>query len=427
MSPRGAWLACAVALLLAGGASMALPAAAAQESQSSTPDEEARAKLTKYLDLARTGRVADRPQAARRVSQLGAPAAERLCELAGEDGSGLVDLGPYLVEVLGDLGDTRLRAHLWSSLADPDFPWRGPAARSLAKTSSPEELGAFLALLDDHLWQVRRAALDGLAAHGSAEQSDAVRALLADQEGAVRRAAAALLDRWGERGALRYLVEELRREDQYFRLPLGAQARFDAAKLLAERLGADLELDPSQSPRDEQQARAISALEARLEERAGADWPELPQIARAAGELEPSVLGLELRSCRRGEFYLRWTEGDRLYVGTGNPAVVQLPAGSVARLRAALGERLAGLGETRYWGESGCDLEQYRLVDSGGSIESYLLSKGQADAGDLRPTALDGVAELLLATLPDEESPDPRLARLRSRARSALLVLGGAL
>ena len=427
MSLLSAWLAGALALVLAGAASAGTPQVAAPPSQASALDVEARAKLEMYLALARPGRVAVRPQAARRVSQLGAPAAERLCELAREDGSGLVELGPYLVEVLGDLGDSRLRAHLWRSLADPDFPWRGPAARSLAKTSSPEELGSFLALLDDHLWQVRRAALDGLAAQGSAGQGDAVRALLADQEGAVRRVAAALLDRWGERGALRYLVEELRREDQYFRLPLGAQARFDAAKLLAERLDVELELDPAQSPRDEPQAQAISALEARLRELAGADWPELPPIARAAGELEPSVLGLELRSCRRGEFYLRWTEGDQLYVGTGNPAVVQLAAGSVARLRAAFEQRLSELGEERYWGESGCDLEQYRVVDAGGSLESYLLSKGQAAAGDLRPAALDDVAELLLATLPDEDSPDPRLARLRSRARAALLALGGAL
>ena len=427
MSSRGALCAGALTLLLAGPGWAALAATPVSPAVSQEEDEETRAKLEKYLELARTGRVAVRPQAARRVSQLGDLAAERLVQLIGDDGAGLVDLGPYLVEVLGELGDPRLRTQLWRALADPDFPWRGPAARSLAKTAQAGELEPYLGLLTDHLWQVRRAALDGVAALGPSEESSAVRALLVDQEGAVRRSAAALLDRWGERAALRYLVEELRREDQYFRLPHGAQARFEAAKLLSERLGEDLAVDPAESPREADAARAIDELESRVRELVGDAWPELPPIARAAGALESSVIGLELRSCRRGEFYLRWAEGDLLYVGTGNPAVVPLAKGSVARLRGGLERRLAELGDERYWGESGCDLEQFRLVDSSGSLQSYLLSKGQAAAGDLRPDALDDMAELLLATLPDAESPDPRLSRLRTRARAALEVLGGEL
>lgn len=424
----------AAATILAGTWSLAArsPVSSAQGS-SKTQDaqdevsEETLAKIEKYLGLAKTGRAAVRPQAARRLSQLGAPALARIKQLAGDDGAGLVELGPHIVEVLGDFEDAALRTQLWRALADPDFPWRGPAARSLAKTAQERELASFMGLFVDHLWQVRHASLDAARRIDARAHAHEVRKLLEDQDGGVRRAAATLLDEWGEHGALHFLVEDLRREDQYFRMPLGAQARFDALRVLKERLGDDFGFDPSKSPTVEANVTAIAKLEAAARKRADGDWPELPDIARAASVTEGDVIGLELRSCRAGEFYLRWNESDLLYVGTGNAALVTLTEGTVKRLRDGIERRLAELGDTRYWGESGCDLEQFRLLDGAGELQVYLLSKGQANAGDLRPEALDAVAQLLLATLPDAESPDPRLTRLRSRARAALVVLGGEL
>ncbi|MCB9913535.1 MAG: HEAT repeat domain-containing protein [Planctomycetes bacterium] len=421
----------ALSLALLAGTPAALPARAQDAPPATRPSDdqaEVLAKVEKYLELAKSGTAAVRPQAARRLAQLGEPARARLVELAGADGAGLAELGPQVVEIAADFGDAGLRAALWRVLADADFPWRGSAARALAKAPVADEGAAFRGLGADHLWQVRFAALDALRALDLRDARAAVRALLVDQEGAVRRAAAALLVDWGEPGALRWLVEELRREDAYFRVPLGAQARFDAHKRLTELLGDDFGFRPGESPATPANAAALARLEAAARERAGDAWPsELPPIARAAGASTGDVLGLELRSCRAGEFYLRWNDADEVHVGTGNAAVVTLAPGTVERLRAGIERRVAELGDTRFWGEAGCDLEQYRCVGADGELRTWLLSKGQASEGDLRPAPLDAVAELLLLTLPDEASADPRLDRLRSRARAALSVLGGAL
>lgn len=413
----------------AGGSALAVPletppAARVEQARAETTEEETRAKVEKYLRLAREGRVAVRPQAARRLVQLGGPAREALRALV--EAEGLAALGPYLVETLAEYEDDELRAELWGALGDRDFPWRGPAARSLALAPEPTEAVAFRSLLADLLWQVRRAALDGLRALDSHADLEPVRALLRDPEGAVRRAAAALAFDWGERGALRYLVEELSRVDAYFRIPLGAQARFDATKLLSARLGSDFGFQPGKLPTEAGNAQALAKLTAAARELAGEAWPaELPPIARLGQPVEGAVLGLELRSCRRGEFYLRWTEHDELWVGTGNAARLSLEPGTVARLAQEISALLEDLGEARTWGQAGCDLEQLRCVDAEGGLQTFLLSKGQAQVSDLRPEPLDRVVALLVETLPDEPAEDPRLAHLARRARAALEVLGG--
>ncbi len=389
-------------------------------------DEKTAAKIEKYIDLARTGRVAVRPQAAGRLVRLGAPAAKRLREECGEDGRGLAGLGQYLVEVLGEFDDPTLRVHLWRGLEDRDFPWRGPASRTLAATAATTELESFLALLDDHLGQVREASISALQRLGAKQHLDAVRPLLEDQNDRVRRAAATLLDHWGEGWALAWLVEDLKRDDRFFRMPLGEMARFDAIRLLQERLGDAFGYRAEKPPGDPENRAAIEAIARAVRTRAKGVSVEIPDLARAGGETEGDLLGLELRSCRRGEFYLRWNRADVLYVGTGNAEKVPLVPGTVARLHQRFQELAGELGEERYWGAPGCDLEQFHLVHDGGEVESFLVSKGPDPVPDLRPTPLDEVVRLLVETLPDDPSEDPRMSALRTRVTEALKVLGGA-
>lgn len=430
-------------------AALVLPALArpAQDSdgpspKSSTPDDEVPAKIEKYFGLARTGHMAVRPQAARRLVGLGAPAARRLLQECGDRGEKMAALGQYLVEVLGDFEHPRLRVLLWQNLRDLDFPWRGAAARSLAGTAAASESGAFWSLLRDHLAPVRVAAVEALGSlcEGSAEQRQSLIAqLLREPNDRVRRAEAALLDDWGESGYLIWLVEDLKRTDAYFRLPFGEQARYQSARLLKKRLGQLYGFSPEGSPEEEANLRAIGQISEAIRERAGGSLPELPTIALAGRSTPGNSIGLELRSCRLGEYYLRWNRADVLQVGTSRPLEIPLAEGTVARLEAALGECLSALADERYWGDAGCDIEQLRLVGEDGKLDNFLVSKGQGTIPDLRPDTLDRAVRLLLESIPltppsesagtgaerGSKAGDVRGERLRQRVEAALHAIGG--
>jgi hypothetical protein len=393
------------------------------------------ARIEKYLELARSGRLPVRPQAARRLVGLGAPAADRLVEECGEDGRDMDALGQHLVEALADAGDERLRALLWKRVVDPGFAWRAPAARGLAAAPRAEERGGFLGFTRDRLAEVRRAGVLGLAGLEHDEEQRALvlrrlQDLALDPRGRVRRAAAAALHDLGQSLHLYTLSLELERQDDYFGVRHGEAARFEALRLLEERLGGDLGFEAERGPEDEANAAALAALRERIIELTGGALPMVSGIVMPGGPTEGDVLGLELRSCRAGEVFLRWNERDELLVGTGRPARVALEPGTVARLRGELAALLEELGDRRFWGEAGCDLEQLRVVGADGELRTYLVSKGQAAVEGLRPAALARIEALLLATLPDAwpgPGVDPRTEVLRRRTREVLEAVGGPL
>ncbi|MFT4540193.1 MAG: hypothetical protein ACI835_002642 [Planctomycetota bacterium] len=417
------------------------------------------ANIERMLTFARTGSPVIRPQAAKRLLALGAPAAERLWKECGEDVSGCAALGPELVAIMASFGDERLRSLTWRALSDADFPWRPAAANSLAQSASAaggvSEGTAFLALLDDPIVQVRRAAIEGLAKLGRRENARALSACLQDERGEVRRVAASTLAEWGQPSALWTLVDELQRADRFFSIPIGRSARHEAWKLLAPRLGAELAFDPELDP--DQNLPALRAITAAVSAVAGDRSQDSERSsASEAGSSSaferklglPSdaqvVLGLELRSCRRGEFFLRWTKADELWVGLGWPTRVVLAPGTVAKLEALAEQRLAALGPERFWGTPGCDIERLHLPRVEGRTEVLLISKGPDAVEGLRPDPLSVLVNALLATLPNEaialiaaesDATDAasvprstnasRLTQLRDRIRAALTVIGG--
>lgn len=390
-------------------------------------DDEVVAQVDKYLRHAQSGNPGVRPQAAQRLVGIGAPAAARILELAGDDPAGLAQFGSDVVEVLGEFESTELRSHTWGALHDPDFPWRPAAARTLARTATGFELGSLTELLDDPLAAVRAAAVEGFAHLDARDHEPLVRALLLDEDDRTRRAAAVLLDTWGHREALAWLVEDLKRTDRFFDLPTGKQARFQALGMLQRQLGESLAFRADLEPDAPENVEALAAIEARCRELRGDATPELAPWARAGGASIDAAFGVELRSCRRGEFFLRFGAGDALWVGTGNAARVQLPEGTTARLAEALAEPFAELADERFWGSFGCDSEQYFWTPPGAdSVDTYRVMKGQRSVDGLRPDALGRVAATLLEVLPDE-GDDPRVASLRSRLGLALEAVGGAL
>ncbi|MEM1452907.1 MAG: hypothetical protein AAGI22_27640 [Planctomycetota bacterium] len=404
-----------------------------------------RENIDKLVRHARTGSAVIRPQAADRLVSFGGPAAARLLELSGDSNADLAALGTSLVEVLGRFEDERLRAKLWPALDDSEFPWRPAASRSLGAAPLASERERFEAFLDDPIAPVRLAVLEALSK--ITEPTDerflrqAVRQL-SDDNDYVRRAAAELLDDRGHGRALLWLVEDLRRVDSYFDQATGEAARYAAMYALLDR-GIEVEPYDPAAPATGDNGRAIDAIGRTVEARADAmeaKLPEplrglvpreLPTIARAGAQVKDAVLGLALKSCRRGDYFLRWTTGDVLVVGYGNPARIQLPEGTTERLAALSGKTLEAAGDRFYWGRPGCDMESFRVPGTkakGGRPQMLILSKDEQPGSDLRPGALSVLGAAMAASIPagdDLDAEDPRTRELARRVRDAFASIGG--
>ena len=391
-------------------------------------------ELDRLLRAARTGRTVIRPQAARRIVRLwGASDAAgraaitgRLLTESGETTASLARLGSALVEVLGEFADTQLRTRLWAAVDDAGFPWRPYAARGLAATAVSTESERFARMLVDTIAPVRAAGVEAYRVLDSRKALRLLRQRLSDPDDRVRRVTADLLAQWGEVDALYWLLEELRRQDTFFDRPTGLQARYQSLALIVQHLGDAAGYDADRPPDSDANVTALSVLEERVAERAGGDRPELPEVARAGLPTPRSRFGFELRSCRLGEYYLRWTADDVLLVGQGRPARVQLPRGTVARLSKSGAAHLSELEDRRFFGTPGCDMEHFLWRDAVGSDTSvWIISKGPETVENLRPKALGEFLAELLETLPDEPSNFPRTDRLRTRVRATLAALGG--
>lgn len=379
-------------------------------------------EVERLFQAALHGRIVIRPQAADQLVALGEEGEQRILRELQEGGLGLARLGPPIIEAMGGAASLTLRGALWPALLDSDFPWRPSVARALAQKPRGGESPSFQQHLGDPLAEVRAAMAMGMGlAKGPLA---ALQRSLRDEDSRVRQAAAlALLDR-GEQQAFWYLLEELRREDQFFERPTGTSARITVSRALIKR-GVDLEgFDCRLSSTNPANAKALRTLADSLTTKT----PVFAPWQTASGPISGEQIGLELRSCRAGEFFLRWTHDDRLLVGQGNPAVVALPPGTTQRLVQHLAAAYDNLDGARFFGTAGCDLEQVllrRSVDS--RSQTLVIAKGPEPVPNLRPKALSQAYAPLIGTLPDHESSDPRLHHLLRRTRAALAVLGGAL
>jgi hypothetical protein len=375
--------------------------------------------LDRWIGLARDGAPHIRPQAAQRLLDAGAEGAQALRRELDAAPSGAAGLGADLIEIMARFGDAELRARAWTLLDDSDFPWRPSAARSLVAESRAEELPRFAALLSDPIPGVRIAALGAFPEVLSGKAFEVIFARLSDEDGRVRRAAAFELSRRGERWAALWLLEDLERTDRWFEVDTGRQARFDAARLL-RALGHELgSFDPSRPPHEGDNPAALFELRSRVENAFEREPPMLPPVARAEDVVPPGRLGLELRSCRRGELFLQWGPGDLLFVGRGRAREVRLAEGAVAALERRAREVLGALGERTSFGRPGCDLEGWRFDLGPEAAAAVYLQKGPEPVAGLRPESLDALAEALLEALPASESS------LAQRLAAALEAVGG--
>ena len=384
-----------------------------------------RAEAERLLDVAISGSPRVRFQAALRLAALGETGSS-LVRAQLERDRGYLELGPALYEALVEFDDLRLRAAVWESLEDKQNPWRPAGARALAKHPRSEEAARFERLLTDRISAVRAEAIAGVSAGDAGHAIHALTPLLKDSNGRVRRRAAASLAHLGEHHALAWLVEDLRRDDSWFDMRLGRIARAEAAQALRQLLGREALAGYStrNGPDTPENAAAILAVEARCRELAGDTWSEVSAIARAPETLPNEVIGVELRSCRYGEFLLRWTSDDRLVIGEGVMHILSLPEGTTARLAAHAETALKALGDDRSYGAPGCDLERYHIKLPGSTRSTTVqLTKGPETVLDLRPAALHPLAGAMIESISKTDNDEGEAAILTA----AFEALGGPL
>lgn len=439
-----------------------------QKRQKKRQDLTVEEQIDKHIQFARTGSARIRPQAANKLVRLGEPAAQRLLQVTGKNTEQLALLGTSLIEVLGMFENQELRAKLWPAIDDSEFPWRPASARSLAYAPQPAERARFISYLNDPIAPVRVACLDALfrltvAPDPTVKRTDEEKAVhetdklqflrlaadqLDDENDVVRRRAAILLDARGHRRALLWLVEDMKRDDAFFDRPSGLMARYESSRLLRER-GINVDAYVPELPTKavagsttgdnsvalaaitkaitgdaDKRARTFTETEQAIVPR------EVPPIAQAVASTPEALLGLELKSCRRGDFFLRWTADDLLLIGDGNPAVLQLPEGTTAKLIAASRDTQLETGDSVFWGQPGCDSEQYRMPrigDAPQGLQHLTIAKGEEKVVDLRPGAVRQLGAAMLASLPKaaEGAQDPRIQDLRLRVEAAFASIGG--
>ncbi|HYC78719.1 MAG TPA: HEAT repeat domain-containing protein [Planctomycetota bacterium] len=309
---------------------------------------------------------------------------------------------------LGKLDHPPARALLRRAARDPEFPWRPYAVRALAEAPREDDRALFRDLLEDPLPAAREAAAEGLGrcpATASDDETAALRARLADSSFDVRAAAADALFKRGDRSALPVMVDALDLVRRFFDLDFGEIARRRAWALVAPIAGEGVPYDPGAPP--EHRAFAMTILRRRLALDASPDGAA-SRPAAWAPDVDRVVFGLEVRSCRRGDAFLRLTAEGDLVTGQYDLKAGRIPPALLATLREEI-ERARAVPERPLYGRPGCDFERYYLPDEDGLRRLTVGPEG-------RPAGLTRLAALLTEALRETQGDVAAEAHLRRTA-----------
>ena len=414
-------------------------------------------RLQKLIDVAIDGSPVVRPQAAERLTKMGGKARlavlERLqTSLAGHAAEtnmqGWFELGPDFLAMAARFTHTTpaqsqtsleegLRSTLWKAAQDRDFPWRAAVIQGLGEPAHEAEVERFRGFISDPLPGVRIASLGGLRQWEPKKRQPVLRkALQNETDDRVRRALAKFAFEAGDRAAAWYLFDDLHGVEAFFDQPIGKVGRIEAVQALRTLMPDSPVVDPALDPSGEEATAQRSALEKHLTEQIGPREADPMVAGRRLESPERKgkpVLGMELRSCRTGEHFLRWTDADQLWVGRTEPAVFDLPKGTVQRLLVVARGTSEQMGKQYLTGAVGCDLETHYLpVEGKAKPRRFLVTKGPAPILELRPKPLNTWAKACLETLPIARSSttqplplDTRRHAVRSRVDSSLFSVGG--
>ncbi len=322
-------------------------------------------------------------------------------------------LSPLFVAWLGDLPPNQDADRvLIDAVRDPAFPWRPIATKSLARRSGGGDLGFWRSLGDDALPAVREACMDGLARCASEHASDRdavvgiLRRHLDDVAFEPRLAAAEALLRCGDRSGLWTLAHALAAERRFFAIDFGELARRRAWLTLQPLVGNDTGYDPGLAPR--RQESALEAVGARVGALVGTESRPTSRASDSQADAEAVLFGLEVRSCRRGDIFLRVTAKGELVVGNYDLRHYPIDPARFAALRVTLTppkaldeEHEARPGQEVWLGRAGCDFERHYFPDERGLIRVTVGLDGRPKS---LQAVIDGLSDLLETVAGAEEA-----------------------
>jgi hypothetical protein len=310
----------------------------------------------------------------------------------------ILALAPLVVDWLGETPEDGARRLLRTALADRQFPWRPQAARALAKAVRPDEMDVVLALAKDPLPAVREPAFQALGDLASRNPELRAKALpvleagLSDKLFEPRLAAAEALLKLKEKTPLPILVEALGVERRFFDLDFGVLARRRAWDALKPLAGEGVAYEPAVPPA--KSAEAIAEIARRLDVKPGSR-PTLP------ADVEDAIFGIELRSCRAGDQWIRITSSGELVLGHYDLERRKLEPARAAELLKLV--RATGAPESpesrlapgAYFGRPGCDFEKWYLPDEAALVRLTVGLDGRPDALRALHEALGAAIEAL--------------------------------
>jgi HEAT repeat protein len=325
---------------------------------------------------------ADRPQhqhqATERIRKRGVEAVEPVLAWVKQHGRNAMSIG--FTQFLGELRHEKVTALLVEAVRDRDFYWRPAATAALGEHAVAAHRDLLRSLMSDGLWGVRAAAIKGLERLNDRESLPAIRERLNDEIYDVRAQAAKTMHAFGDETGLPVLVEALRSAVTWFDIDYGQLAREDAWKFLKELTKDDFGFKPWE-PISQRQA-GLAKWEAWI----AAKYPKwrdmLPANARTTADTAEYVLGFELRSCQKGEFFFRIDSENNLVLGFFNLVRARLTKEERASIDAALVDARKVDPNVPY-GRGGCDFEQYYFKSEGGRFDKLWIGLGG------RPTEID--------------------------------------
>jgi len=286
-------------------------------------------KLVKKANTHR--RMMLRNAISRKVAAAGDAAVPAVYEFTRVHGRDKVKLSFVDAYSKSDVKQPRTLALLEGWARDRDFYWRGQALGALANRRLPKYRELFLKSITDAAFLTRIHAGRGLCLLGGEEDRQRVLALLGDEDPRVRVWIALTLVEEGDLRGLPELVEALGRDDKFLGDPWGLRGAMRALGALKKIAGKEFGYDITVSP--QQNAAAIAAFRSLAKEKLGKRYrPAKPALV----DKTPYSGGVEVRSCRNGDLFIRWTPDGTLVLGLEPLQRVKLQDASWQDLRAVL-------------------------------------------------------------------------------------------